>query len=125
MAINLRRWLEQLATLFDSPTVREINKRPVVSDDDFHREYFLDTDITVDTCRRVRRVLCKQLQLCNTRPTDNVATLAPDIGFDDVCFEIGEEFEVSFPSDTIVKMDGTVDSLIRETQQLVNASRLR
>ena len=89
MPTSIRQWLESLATLFDSPDVREVNNRPLLTDADFHYEYYASTKVTLDTCARVRRVLCEQLRLCNTIPTDNVAALFPDI-------DIAEVFYVSW-----------------------------
>ena len=124
MPIGLRQWLESITTLFDSPDVRAINKRPSLTDADFHREYYANTEVTQDTCARVRRILCEQLRLFNTRPADNVATLFPDIDLGEVCFEIGEEFGVSFLNSIIENLDGSVDSLIRETQRLTDELQL-
>lgn len=118
MPIGLRQLLESITTLFDSPDVLAINKRPSLTDADFHREYYANTVVTQETCARVRRVLSVQLRLANTRPEDNVAKLFPDIDLGEVCFEIGEEFGVSFPDSSIENMDGSVDSLIREAQRL-------
>jgi hypothetical protein len=118
MPIRIRQLLESIETLFDSPDVLAINKRPSLTDADFHREYYAHSVVTQETCARVRRVLCEQLRLANTRPEDNVAKLFPDIDLGEVCFEIGEEFGVSFPDSTIENLDGSVDSLIRETQRL-------
>ncbi len=118
MAIRLRQWLEMFASLFDSPAVRAISHRTPLTDADFHRQYYANTEVTQDTCAGVRRVLREQLRLCNTIPTDNIAMLYPDIDIGEVCFEIGEELGVSFLDGTIDNLDGSVDSLIRETQRL-------
>jgi hypothetical protein len=118
MPIKLRQWLESITSLLDSPDVRAANNRPSLTDADFHREYYVNTEVTQDTCARVRRVLREQLRLSNTRPADNVATLFPDIDLGEVCFEIGEEFGIAFMDSTIENLDGTVDSLLRETQRM-------
>jgi hypothetical protein len=101
-----------------------MNNRPLLTDADFHREYYANTAVTQDTCARIRRILCEQLRLSNTRPDDNVATLFPDLDIGEVCIEIGEDFGVSFPNSTIQILDGSVDSLLRETQRLKNEFRL-
>ena len=125
MATRLRRRLETLRTFFDSPNVREINNRQVISDTSFHLAYYANTEITYETCVGVRSVLFEQLRLYNTIPTDNIAALFPDIELGEVYFEIGEKFGVLFLDGTINHSDGTVDSLIRETQRLLNERRLR
>lgn len=94
-----------------------IAKREVVTDDSLYRDRYKDSDVTRDTCARVRRVLCEQLRMCNTLPRDNVATVFSDVCIGEVCFEIGEEFGISFSDSDVHKIDGTVDSLIRLTQR--------
>ncbi len=39
-----------------------IANRASVSDDAFHREYYANSRVTLETCVRVRRVLCEQLR---------------------------------------------------------------
>lgn len=95
-----------------------MNSRPSITDDEFHRKYYANTEVTVDTCARVRCVLRQQLRLANVEPMDNVAKLFPDIDLGEVCFEIGQEFGVLFRDAFIDPWDGSVDSLIRETQRL-------
>ena len=111
------RWLKTVAGAAKQP--KEISTRVPLPDADFHRQFYADTDVTLDTCAGVRCVLREQLRLCNTRPNDNVATLFPDVDIGEVCFEIADEFHVSFPEEVICSLDGTVDSLIRATQKLV------
>ena len=111
--------------MLDSPEVRAINNRPLLTDADFHREYFSGTEVTLGTCVGVRKVLCQQLHLCNTRPADNVASLFPDLDICEVCYEIGEEFDVSFSQSRIGILNGSVDSLIRETQRLRDERQLK
>ena len=94
-----------------------ISGRDAVSDDTFHRNHYAKSEITLDTCARVRRVLCEQLRMCNTLPHDNVATVFGDIDIGEVCFEIGDEFGLTFSRTDIQHIDGTVDSLIRMTQR--------
>lgn len=118
MASRFRRWLESIESLFDSTDNRESNSRPVLSDADFQREYYANTEVTYETCVEVRRTLCRQLRLCNTRPTDNVASLCPDVDIGEICFEIGDELGVSFPNEIVESMAGTVDALLRQTQRL-------
>jgi hypothetical protein len=117
MGKNQHRWLNAMFEYFDSPGVRAVNHRPLLTDADFHRNFYSHTSVKYDTCGGVRRVLCEQLRLCNTTPTDNVSDLFPDIDIGELCFEIGEEFGLSFPDASITTLDGTVDSLIRETQR--------
>ena len=54
--------------------------------------------------------------MCNTLPDDNVANIFKDLGIGEVCFEIGEEFGITFSDPDIDAIDGTVDSLVRLTQ---------
>lgn len=96
--------------------------RPTLSDADFHRRFYADTEIAQETCAGVRRVLCEQLQMCNTLPDDNFGLVFEDVDLAEVCFEIGDEFGVRFPDYALAKIDGTVDSLIRTTQRLIGAS---
>jgi hypothetical protein len=113
------RWWKATFFAGASHQLKEINNRPQLTDADFYRRFYADTDVAFDTCTRVRHVLCQQLRLCNPNPSDNVAMLFPDIDIGEVCFEIGEEFNVEYPEDVVRKLDGTVDSLIRETQKIV------
>ena len=107
--------------LFTSSNEREyfdlVAKRPAITDDEFHVTHYQNTDITLDTCTRVRRVLCEQLRMCNTLPHDNVAVVYDDVDIAEVCFEIAEEFGVTFVDSDFHEIDGTVDSLIRLTQR--------
>lgn len=123
----VRRFVEQVRGIFrriaddlDSPTVRELNRRPGISDAEFYATYYANSEVTPDVARRVRAVLAEQLDFRGLRPEDNLATLFPDIPFDYVCEEVGEDFDVDFPSCIIETLDGTVDSVIRSTQTLVN-----
>ncbi len=93
-----------------------IKKRESISDDAFYRDYYANTDVTLNTCARVRRVLCEQLRMCNTLPNDNVAIVS-DVDIGEVCFELAEEFAVTFSSADINEIDSTVDSLVQLTQR--------
>ena len=75
-----------------------IAKREAVSDDDFYRDRYADTDVTLDTCARVRRVLCEQLRMCNTLPDDNVANIFKDLGIGEVCFETVSYTHLTLPT---------------------------
>ena len=92
-------------------------KRKSVSDEAFYRDYYSNTYVSIDTCVRVRRVLCEQLRMCNTLPHDNVAIVFDDVGIGEICFELGEEFGVTFSNADINEIDGTVDSLVRLTHR--------
>lgn len=117
-AMKLRQWIELIANWFESPDIRAIKNRPTLPDADFHQEYYANTKVTCDTCAVVRRVLREQLGLSNTRPSDNIATLFPDLDIGEVCFEIGDVLRISFLDSAIDKLDGSVDSLIRATHDL-------
>lgn len=117
---KLGRCLHGFANRLDSRQVREVNGRPRLSEDDFHREYYSRTDVSPDTCAGVRCIILEQLRLRETRPSDNIAVLS-DIDIGEILMEIGEEFSVEFTEDTICELDGTLDSLIRATQDAVNA----
>ncbi|MEM7784605.1 MAG: hypothetical protein AAF623_14745 [Planctomycetota bacterium] len=111
------------SNLFPSSNEHEyfklVAKRPAITDDEFYITHYQNTDITLDTCTRVRRVLCEQLRMCNTIPNDNVAVVYDDIDIVEVCFEIAEEFGITFNNSNFQEIDGTVDSLIRLTQLLI------
>jgi hypothetical protein len=92
--------------------------RPALSDEDFYHRFYADSEVTLETCARVRRVLCEQLRMCNTLPDDNVALIFGDVDIAEVCFEIADACDVTFPDGLIHEIDGTVDSLIRATQRL-------
>ena len=89
----------------------------MVADHEFHRKQYLNSAVTLDTCARIRRVLCEQLRMCDPLPNDNVALVYDDIEIAEICFEIAEEFGVTFNDADIHEIDGTVDSLIRLTQR--------
>ena len=92
--------------------------RPAISDAEFYQRYYADSEVTLETCVGVRRVLCEQLGMCNTLPDDNVALVFDDLDIAEICFEIAEEFDVTFTGRLIYEMDGTVDSLVRAAQSL-------
>lgn len=94
--------------------------RETLSDTDFHQRFYRDSDVTLETCAGVRRVLCEQLRMCNTLPADNVADVFDDVDIAEVCFDIGEVFGVMFTDAMFQRIDGTVDSLIRATQHLTH-----
>lgn len=119
---NALRWCKGIAFAGVSQQLKAINDRPQLSDAAFYRRFYAGTSVTLDTCARVRHVLCQQLRLCNTNPSDNVAMLFPDIDIGEVCFEIGEEFRVTFAEEVVRELDGTVDSLIRATQKAVEGA---
>lgn len=100
----------------------EIENREVLGDTDFYIRYYADSDVTLYTCTGVRRVLCKQLNLCNSLPSDNIATLFPDVDIDEVFFEISEELRLVFDEVRVRDLTGTVDSLIRMTQQMIRTT---
>ena len=97
-----------------------IANRDIISDDVFYREYYSHSNVTLDTCVRIRRVLCEQLRMCNSLPHDNVASIFEDVDIGEVCFEIAEEFNVKFSEKQIQTTNGTVDSLIRMTQKRID-----
>ena len=92
--------------------------RANLTDVEFYDAFYRGTDIPIETCTRIRRVLKTQLRMANVRPDDNVATIFDDIDVGETCFEIGEEFELKFPDNIIDNIDGTIDSLIRATERL-------
>lgn len=94
-----------------------LRSRDPISDATFHQDHYSNSKITFDTCARVRRVLCDQLRMCNTLPSDNVARIFEDVDISEVCFELAGEFGIQFPKAEIQELDGTVDSLIRLTQR--------
>ena len=98
----------------------EIENRPILSDADFYLLHYQDTDVSRDTCVGVRRIICQQLKLCNTLPSDKLEMLFPDIDIADVCYEIAEEFWITFNKAQIHELTGTVDSLIRMTQRTID-----
>ena len=117
------RWLaDTLTTLFAGSAEREYRQlcktRPNLTDQEFYDAFYRGTDIPIETCTRIRRVLKTQLRMANVRPDDNVATIFDDIDVGETCFEIGEEFELKFPDNIIDNIDGTIDSLIRATERL-------
>ena len=113
---DLFRWLT--TTPSERAYFDAISDRPAISDADFYQRFYADSEVTLETCAGVRRVLCHQLGMCNTLPDDNVALVFGDIDIADVCFALGEEFDVTFPDDRFHGIDGTVNSLIRATQLL-------
>ena len=44
--------------------------RPALSNTDFHQRFYADSEVTLETCAGVRRVLCEQLKMCNTLPDE-------------------------------------------------------
>jgi hypothetical protein len=98
--------------------IQACKDRQNLDDREFYDTFYLDTEISMDTCSRVRKVLRTQLNMSNVRPNDNVASIFDDIDFGEICFEIGEGFQFQFPDDMIDTMDGTVDSIMRMSERL-------
>ena len=97
--------------------------RSELSDRDFHQRFYAASNVSPQACSGVRRVLCEQLNMCNTLPNDNVAIVFDDVDIAEVCFEIGEEFDVTFSDELCQQIDGTVDALIHATQHLLDAGQ--
>ncbi len=119
----IARWLaDTLTTLFADSAEREYRKlcrtRPNLTDQEFYNTFYRVSGIPFDTCARVRQVLNTQLRMSNVRPEDNVVTIFDDLDLWDICFELGDEFGLKFPDNIVDNIDGTVDSLIRSTEQL-------
>lgn len=96
--------------------------RQFLNDREFFDNFYADTSISFETCTRVRNVLRTQLNMNNVRQGDNVALIFEDVDFCEICFEIGEEFGLKFPTDMVETMDGTVDSIIQTTEHLRSLS---
>ncbi len=119
----LFRWLfDGLYTLFANKAEREFRQlcktRPNQTDQAFYDAFYRTSEISFDTCARVRKVLNTQLSMSNVRPDDNVTTIFDDLDLRDICLELGDEFGLKFPDNIVNNMDGTVDSLIRATERL-------
>lgn len=124
------RWLtDTLTTLFAGNAEREYRQlcknRPMLTDQEFFDAFYRVSEISFDTCARVRRVLKTQLSMSNVRPDDNITIIFDDLDLWDICFEFSEEFGLKFPDNIVNIMDGTVDSLIRKTERLRTESANR
>ena len=102
--------------------IERTQDRKILGDEEFFDEYYFQSKVTLNTCSRVLEVLRTQLNMANPRPQDNVAYIYDDIDISEVCYEIGDEFNIKFPYDVIANLEGTVDSLVRATEALRNSS---
>jgi len=111
-----------LGLLIASPAEREYwevcQDRENLDDREFHQTFYRASQVNLDTCSRVRRVLKSQLNLSNVRPEDNLAVIFDDVDFGEICLEIGAELGIQLADDKIQSMDGTVDSIIRTVDRL-------
>ena len=112
-----------LSTLTPPKTIAELEyvqtceRRRPLDNGEIYETYYSNTEVTRNTCTRVLDLLRMQLDLPNIRPEDNVAIIF-DIDIGHICFEVEEEFRIEFSKTNYHAMDGTVDSIIRTTEEL-------
>lgn len=97
---------------------RELKLREPLSDCEFFRQFYADTDVPADLVRRLRPIYCKLFYIdpAKVRPLDR-PPLLDDLDTSDLVHEIEAEFGLAIPHEHSEPLDGSFDSIVRYLAQ--------
>ncbi len=92
---------------------RKAESRELLTDDEYYERYYHRTDVERDVVVRVRKVVATQLAFTKVVPSDNICQMFLDIPFDEVVWDLAEEFGFQWTHEELSALDGSLNSLIR------------
>jgi hypothetical protein len=122
--MNLITWLFELTMPRAEKELRTVcRSRPTLSCDAFFDRYFATTECERDVVASIRSTIEIQLGIRNLLPTDNIARGFPDVGLDNLLFDIAEHFSFTLSTEEVRRLDGTLFSIVCFVQEKIEEQR--
>jgi hypothetical protein len=100
---------------------RQLEERPVLSDDEFYVRYYEGSSIPRDIPARLRRSLLNVDSLLDRAiPSDFLFLLDDEMDFGEVLCVVEREFDIHFATADCKDMDGTFDDLVHQIHMRLN-----